>query len=161
MEGNPCYPFYLQLWGRVWLGTAGSVCLIDSNVHSTCCLDHWVGYVNELSMEDGEYRFFYFPWVLVCCNDDKNYFTRKITAVFKTTILLWWWTALLDSLIYTEKEELGKIFLYCKMQGKKKETFLIQIKFYRSSTTNWLFITQISAPLWKAQESATILGQDA
>lgn len=39
----------------VWVETAGIVYLIDSNVHSICCLDHWVDYANESSMEDDEY----------------------------------------------------------------------------------------------------------
>lgn len=66
--------------------------------------------------------FFYFPWVLIWYNDDKKIFTREIAAVFKTTILLWW-TALLDSWIYTEQEELGKIFRCCKTQEKKGNVF--------------------------------------
>lgn len=28
MEGNPCHPFYLQLWGTGGLGAAGIVSLI-------------------------------------------------------------------------------------------------------------------------------------
>lgn len=76
-------------------------------------LDHHAGYVNELSMEDDEYRFFFlislgFSYGVMMI---KSIFTRKGAVVFTTAILLWWWIALLDSLIYTEQDELGKVFV--------------------------------------------------
>lgn len=93
-------------------------CALNLLFRSSCWLCKWVFYGRWWVQ-----GFFYFPWVLIWCNDDKKKFTRKIAAVLKITILLWWWTALLNSLSYTEQEEMGKIFLGCKTQEKKRKYF--------------------------------------
>lgn len=71
MEGNPFTTVGNRLAGSSW------DCLIDLNVQSTCCLDHRAGYVNEISMENDEYRFLYFPSFLIWWNDDKKHFHQE------------------------------------------------------------------------------------